>query len=241
MIRPAARLIVRTHAPLRRWLTGAALVVLGALALYGSFEYGRYKAGFDRVAAGRQRRESEAATERLDRLNREQRLQLAELETIRVSQTRERAEVARTIGELQAQVARQEQELAFFRGVVAQGAPSAEIRIQQLRIMGTGDPRRYQLRLSLVQAVRPGSPVTGTVLVRIEGARDGAATTLDLAALTGGKRRELAVAFRYFSNLEFEVNLPAAFAAEQVSVEVRSSRRNVPPATRTFMWSVAAG
>lgn len=235
------RLVVRTHAPARRWVAGVGLALLGALALYGSYEYGRRSAGYDRLAAWQQRRESERAVERLDGANRELRLRLAELETVRVSQTRERAEVARTIGELQAQVARQEQELAFLRGIVAQDAPVAEIRIQQLRILATGDPRRYQLRLSLVQAVRQGSLVSGTVLLQVEGARGGSAAVLDLAALTGGKRRELPVGFRYFSNLELEVGLPAAFEPERVAVEVRSSRRNVPPATRTFIWNSTAG
>ena len=56
--------------------------------------------------------------------NRELRTRLAELDTIRIGRAREQAEVARTIGDLQAQVARQAQELAFYRGIVAQAATS---------------------------------------------------------------------------------------------------------------------
>ena len=43
-------------------------------------------------------------------------MQLAAAEEARVGEGRERAEVARTIGELQAQVARDQQEMGFYRG-----------------------------------------------------------------------------------------------------------------------------
>ena len=75
-----------------------------------------------------------STTDRLEKANRELRTRLAELDTIRVGRAREQAEVSRTIGDLQAQVARQTQELAFYRGIVAQSAVSLGVKIQQLRI-----------------------------------------------------------------------------------------------------------
>ena len=81
-----------------------------------------------------QRTEQEVEIEHLEKTNHELRTKLAELDTIRVGRSREQAEVARTIGDLQAQVARESQELAFYRGVVTQGAAEIGVKIGQVRL-----------------------------------------------------------------------------------------------------------
>ncbi len=43
--------------------------------------------------------------------------------------------MSRSIGDLQAQVARQTQELAFYRGIVAQSAVSPGVKVQRLRFV----------------------------------------------------------------------------------------------------------
>ncbi len=98
------------------------IVLLAVVALYFVYELGRFNAGYDRFAVAQQRTELEVEIEQLTKTNRELRTQLAELDTIRIGRAREQAEVARSIGDLQAQVAHQTQELAFYRGIVAQGA-----------------------------------------------------------------------------------------------------------------------
>src|SRR5262245_18091555 len=118
--RSSANLVVRTHAPARRVLTVIALTLLAAFALYVVYELGRYDAGYDRLAVSQERAEHEVSIGRLDKDNRELRTRLAELDTIRVGRAQEQAEVSRSIGALQAQVARQKQELEFYRGIVAQ-------------------------------------------------------------------------------------------------------------------------
>src|SRR5580692_5154665 len=109
----------RTSALQTALLIAAVLVAL--FALYVVYELGRYNAGYDRQAVAQQRTEFEVRIEQLEKENREMRTQMAELDTFRVGRAQEQAEVARAMGELQAQVARQSQELAFYRGVVQQG------------------------------------------------------------------------------------------------------------------------
>src|ERR1700682_6596597 len=103
-------------------------VLIGVFVLYVVYELGRYNAGYDRQAVAQQRTELEVQIEHLEKANRELRTRFAELDTIRMGRAREQAEVARTMGDLQAQVARLSQELAFYRGVVAQGAATAGVR-----------------------------------------------------------------------------------------------------------------
>src|SRR5262245_22904568 len=103
----SANIVVRTHAPARRVLTVIALTLLAAFALYVVYELGRFDGGYDRQAVSQERAEHEVSLDRLEKANRELRTRLAELDTIRVGRAQEQAEVSRTIGDLQGQVARQ--------------------------------------------------------------------------------------------------------------------------------------
>ena len=148
--------VVRTRAPALRTVLLIAALLIGLFALYVIYELGRYDAGYDRLAVAQQRTELEVQIEHLEKANRELRTQLAELDTIRVGRAHEQAEVSRTMGDLQAQVAQQSQELAFYRGVVAQGAVSIGVKIEQLRITAGSRPGSFIVHLSLVRSGRAG-------------------------------------------------------------------------------------
>ncbi len=234
-------LVVRKHSPTRRLILFGVVGLLGLFALYIVYELGRFNAGYDRLAAAQQRTELEVEIERLGKSNRELRTQLAELDTIRIGRAREQAEVTRTIGDLQAQVARQTQELAFYRGIVAQGAAAIGVKVQQVHITPGTKAQHFIVHLSLVRSVRPDSVAIGNVAVSIDGSMaDGKPTTLDLPALTPSKQKELPFNFRYFENLDQDVALPAGFQPEKLAVEIRSSKKDVAPASQSFPWTVDA-
>jgi hypothetical protein len=234
------RLIVKAYAPARRWLTlGILLLAIGA-GLYATFELGRYRAGHDAVEAMRAKRDLRTRLDAKGAEVLELQAKVVRLETLSVGQDRERSEVQRTIGELQAQVARLNQELAFYRGIVTQGANAAEVKIQQVSIAPTAKPTTYRVRLTLVQPVRPDSVVSGTVVFTVEGSRQGKPEKLDLAALTAGKHRELPFTFRYLESFDQEITLPEGLKPEQLLVEVRSNRRGVTPLQQSSLWNVEA-
>jgi hypothetical protein len=233
-------LVVRTYAPVRRFITMGVGVLLAIFSLYAAYELGRFDAGYDRMAASQQRTELEVEIRRLEKSNRDLRARLATLETMRVGHERERAEVARTIVDLQARLARQQQDLAFYRGIVTQSAGALGVKIQQLRIESADAPRRYRVRLTLVQAGRPESAVSGTVSLKVDGATGGAGASHELASLTGQKQSELPFNFRYFENFEQEIALPEGFTPEKVTVVVRAARKGVTPLTQSFLWKVDA-
>ncbi|MEZ5459147.1 MAG: DUF6776 family protein [Steroidobacteraceae bacterium] len=162
----------------------------------------------------------------------------AELATLRSAQAQERAELSRTIGELQAEVAKQSQQLAFYQGIVVQGANSAEVKIQQLRVGPGSAERSFVVRLTLVQAGRPDRTVSGKALVSVEGERGGAPATLPLAEVTPAGTAELPFSFRYFENLDPEIVIPDDFRPERIIVEIRSSRREVAPIVQTYVWQI---
>jgi len=232
------KLVVTTYAPKRRIVTIVLLVLLVAGGVYGMFEFGRYSAKFDAIAAFKERRALQEQIEDGEGTISELRAKVAQLESSTVGQTREREEVQRTIGDLQAQVARANQELAFFRGIVTQNANSAEVKIQQARMVATATANKFRVRVTLVQPMNPDTVVSGVVVLSVDGELDGKPGRADFATLTGGKRREIAFTFRYLENIDEEITMPPGMKPEQLLVEVRSNRRGSAPVQQSYVWSV---
>jgi len=235
-----APLVVRQRAPALRTALLVAAVLVALFAIYVVYELGRYNGGYDRQAAAQQRTALAVRIEHLERDNRELRTRLAEADTIRAGRAHEQAEVARAMGELQAQVARQSQELAFYRGVVAQNANTLGVKIEQLRITAGTRPATFVVHMSLVRSGRADNAVSGTVHLSLDGTYDGRARSLDLGTLSSGGVRELRYNFRYLQNFDQELAVPLAFKPEQLVVEVRSGRHDVAPLSQTFLWTVEA-
>ena len=231
-------LVVRRRAPALRNAIFIATLLIGLFALYVVYELGRYNAGYDRQLVAQQRTELEVQIEQLEKENRRLRTQLAETDTIRLGRAREQTEVARAVGDLQAQVARQSQELAFYRGVVAQGAVALGISIEQLRITPGPHPATFMLHFSLVRSGRADSDASGVVHLSLDGSVDGTAKTLDLSSLTGSRARELRYNFRYLESFDQELDVPLAFRPEKLAVEVQSSRHGLAPLSQTFLWTI---
>lgn len=232
------KLVVTTYAPGRRWTTIIVLLLIVAAGVYGMFEFGRYSAGFDSVAALKQRAALRREIEGHEATISDLRAKVAQLEATTVGQTREREEVQRTIGELQAQVARANQELAFFRGIVTQNANSAEVKIQQARIVATSTANKFRIRVTLVQPMKPDTVVSGVVILSVDGEVDGKPGRADFATLSGGQRREIPFTFRYLENIEQEITVPPGMKPQQLQVEVRSNRRGAAPVQQAYVWSV---
>ena len=231
-------LVVHRTSPARRLLVGLASTLIGLFGLYVIYELGRYDAGYDRQAVAQQRTELEVKIEHLEADNRAMRTKLAELDTIRLGRAREQAEVARAMGDLQAQIAKQSQELAFYRGVVAQGAATLGVKIEDLRITAAPQPNVYVAHMALVRSGRAETLAAGTLLLSVDGELAGAEKTLDLAVLTAGRQQTLRYDFRYFQDFDQELTLPAAFKPAHLVVEVQSNRKDVTPLSQTFLWTV---
>jgi hypothetical protein len=232
------KLVVTTYAPTRRMITIILLVLMVAVGVYGMFEFGRYRAGFDYPTALRKQAELRGRIEDQEATISDLRAKVAQLESSTVGQTREREEVQRTIGELQAQVARANQELAFFRGIVTQNANSAEVKIQQARMLATATANKFRIRVTLVQPMKPDTVVSGVVVLSVDGELEGKPGRADFATLSGGKRKEIPFTFRYLENIEEEITMPPGMKPEQLLVEVRSNRRGSAPVQQSYVWSV---
>lgn len=231
-------LVIRPHAPMRRMVLTIGLTVVVLVGIYAAFELGRYYAGYNVVTAIQERAKAHESIAQLKGTNRSLQAHIIELETLNAGQAREDQVVARTIGELQAQVARQTEELAFYRAVVAEGAPAIGVRVGTVRLSAAKPAGRFLVHVSLVRAGKTDGMTTGSVSLTVDGQGvGGKAETLDSQALAAGGDASVSYDFRYYQELDQTVALPAGFHPEHLTVEVNAGRKDVAPLTQTFPWS----
>ena len=73
------------------------------------------------------------------------------------------------MAELQAETARQKQELQFYRGLVVRQYGSGTLRVQELSVRAEEEERRYRVLITLVQAATRDTVANGTVTFAVEG------------------------------------------------------------------------
>jgi hypothetical protein len=232
-------LVIRQHAPIRRMVVAITLAVLALVGLGAAFEFGQYHAGYNVVSAIQERARLDKTIRQLKATNTGLQGRIIELETVNAGHTREDQVVARTIGDLQAQVARQTEELAFYRAVVAEGAPAIGLRVGTVRLSAAKPAGHFLVHISLVRAGKTTGMTTGTVSLTVDGQGSGGKpATLDSQALAGaGGAADVAYDFRYYQELDQTVALPPGFRPEHLTVVVSSSHKDVAPLTQTFPWS----
>lgn len=234
-------LVIRPHAPMRRLILAVTLVALGLIGLGAAFEFGQYHAGYNVIAAMQERARLDSSIRSLKSDNTALQGRIIELQTVDAGHSREDQVVSRTIGDLQAQVARQTEELAFYRAVVAEGAPAIGVRVGTVRLSSAKPAGHFLVHVSLVRAGRTDGMTTGSVDLTVDGQdAAGKAATLGGQALTDGASADVPYDFRYFQDLEQTVALPPGFRPEHLTVEVSSSRKDIAPLTQTFPWSAVA-
>ncbi|MGH8207933.1 MAG: hypothetical protein ACRETK_14250, partial [Steroidobacteraceae bacterium] len=146
------KLVVRTYSPARWWIWLIVTALLSGGALYGAFEVGHYQAGYGALHAAAQAKALQQQLAQLQQAQHRLNVQLASDQEAQVADIRERAELARTIGQLQAQVERQQQDVQFYRGLVAPhvglAAPAA-VRVQQFHIAALPVAQHFMLHYTL--------------------------------------------------------------------------------------------
>jgi uncharacterized protein DUF6776 len=228
------KFVIRRHTPTRTLLLRTAALLIGLFALYVVFEFGRYSAGFDRASASQQRADLLQVIAGLKGQIQALHTQVAQLQTLQAGGTREHEEVGREIAELQAQIDRDRQDLAVYRGVIAPASSGTSLQVQQLRITAGDGANHFVAHLTLMQAGKPDATVTGEVGLRVTGMFNGATSFVDGL---GGPPKGV-VSFRYYQAEDYQVVLPVGFQPSGVDVTLRDVRGNGTAATQTFPWRI---
>jgi cell division protein FtsB len=223
----------------RRWLR--LLAAAGILALgYACFELGRASAGYFVVSSMLERLDLRKRNETLSRENEALRDRVTVAEVGQKVDRQAQTDAQQMMSELQAETARQKQELQFYRGLVVRQYGSGTLRVQELAVLAAEEERRYRVLITLVQAAARDTIANGTLTFGVEGTRDGETVTLPLADIEMDKRRQFPFSLRFFQQIEVPIELPLDFEPERLHVEFQVGR-NREPSKQTFEWRVEGG
>lgn len=229
------------YRPLWRQRLFVVVSVLGVLVLlYVMYEWGRFEGGFSKVAEVQQRRELNARIESLQDDNEKLRADVAAAELARNVDRKAYADVEKNLADLQAQVLKHREELTFYRGIVSPEDGIGGLRVQRFQVLPGSADSHYVLRLVLVQSMRQDAVANGSVSIQIEGMRDSKPAQLSLSDVGHTARADglIPFQFRYFQNLEQDIEVPAGFEPRAVTIEVRSSK--LAPVRESYPWKVQA-
>ena len=166
-----------------------------------------------------------------------QRREIAALEVGRRVDRESQTEAQRMLGDLQSQVARLNQDLEFYRGVLAKEFGAGAVRVQSVTVRDA--PRGgFVVEVSVVRAAARDTPLQGAARIALSGTRRGALVDLTLRDLVPAKPREVAFVLRYFETLRIPIKLPVDFKPGTLTVELV-----LPPGARivdrrVVSWSV---
>lgn len=213
----------------------AALLALGVL--YAAFELGRYDAGFRVVDSVRGALSASARIRDLEKENEKQRTQLEAAEVARRVDQEGYKQVNRSLGDMQSQIARLNQDLSFYRGLV-QPDSIIHVKVQQMQIVPDTISGQYRLKFVLMQTGKPESVVAGSAAITVDGLLRGKPSSLSFGQAAPNRRVSLAYSFRYFQDYDEPIQLPQGFEPTRVGVEIRSGKdRDLSHSFRqAFVW-----
>ncbi len=226
--------VVRTHSPRRRaWLIGAA--GMSAVAFfYGMFELGRYDAGYRVVDTLRGVLTSRERVRALQEENARLRSALEGAELARRVDREGYAQIQRNLSDMQSQIARLQQDLSFYRGLV-QPATSYAVKVQSMQIVPAG-AGSFRLKFVLVQPGKADKAVSGNTFISLDGLMQGKPINMNFAKLSAKRRDGLSYSFRYFQDFDETLTLPGDFVPARINVEIRSGRDASHAIRQAFLW-----
>lgn len=220
-----------------KWL--AAMVVALLLAGVGWFAYerGQLSAGRDAAADATERQALAERASRLEAENGRLNAKVAELEMARRLDRDAYGQIERTLGDLQSQLARQTDDLAFYRSIVSPADGIQGLRIQRFNVTQGAKPREFVMKLTLVQAMKHENVISGLVQVEVNGTQGGKPTRYAIGDLKAKPGARLPFSLRYFQTIEETVTLPEGFEAFETQVTVTSGKLRFPM-QQSFTWKV---
>lgn len=233
----ASKLIIKSHHPLRHRTRLGLLAVALLAVVWGVFEYGFSRAGYDNSSLHEERDLLRARIAEEQKTNQDLRARIAILERAAQVDKQAYAAVESAQKQVQDEMLELKEEVAFYRGIVAPTETASGLNIPSFKVEGIGKPGVYRFKMVLTQVKSNVRVVKGYARVIFEGVKDGAQVQLSLKEASGGTLDTLKLRFKYFQNNEGEIVLPEGFLPSRVLVEVVPSGKGATRLKKTFDWS----
>jgi len=216
------------------WRIGMVALLLALLVSgWGLFEYGRYRAGYDRAAFNQLRQQLEKNNSELEAEVRRLRQEKMELEQTRQIESRAYGLVRKDLRDLQNELLELKEELAFYRGIVSPEESGRGLQIQRFNITKDSEERAWNFKLVLTRVLKNKGVAKGTVEVQVDGI-DAQGKHSSVTPL-----QRLRYNFKYFQNIKGKVELPEGFVPSRATVVLKpGGRGNKTEVRKSFDWPV---
>lgn len=145
--------------------------------------------------------------------------------------------IRQTVKELKSQIATLEEEVSFYKGIMAPSSQDKGLRISKVDIQPVENGDKYRYSIMMTQVADNTSYIKGLAAVNFIGLQEGQRKIIPLRELDENVS-ELGVKFRfrYFQEVAGEVSLPASFNVEQVQVVLQSTGGKAQRVEETIDW-----
>ena len=235
------QMVVVPYRPRQRVLFTLFLVLGVAISAAGGWAYGYYKTMLTQQTELADQSELTAEIDSLRLENANLRRQIAILDRSSVMDQQANAEVQDTITSLRERVAQLEEDIVFYRQVVAEETEDTGLMIGQLDLDATTDPGRYRYKLVMRQKDADGDTfLVGHVNVNLVGLLDEEQVILALRDISEAEDElDIRLRFKYFQNIEGELALPEGFQPDRVQIAAVSTEPVSKTISEDFGWVVA--
>ncbi|MAE34939.1 MAG: hypothetical protein CMH97_06760 [Oceanospirillaceae bacterium] len=142
-----------------------------------------------------------------------------------------------TVKDLKDQVSVLEQEVAFYKGIMAPGSADKGLRISRIDLDAIS-ANQYSYAVMMTQVVDNTNYVQGEVAVNVIGLRSGEQEVIALRDLDDNiSELGIPFRFRYFQELKGILNLPDGFTPQQLQVVMQSRGQNSQRVEETRNWN----
>ncbi|MEZ5492816.1 MAG: DUF6776 family protein [Gammaproteobacteria bacterium] len=229
------RMVVVPYRPGRRLLAAVALVALLIGGTLTGHWLGVRETGFaggNLSAAGQRLADLEAENASL-------RQELALLERGSVMDQQANSEIQVTMTELREYIASLEKNLQYYRQAMTDEFADVGLVVGQMDLERAGSERRFRYKLVMRQEESDGDYLTGHVNVEVVGNREGQRVSIPLRDLTEDENQlDIKLRFRYFQNIEGELELLPGFVPEQIEVKAVATAPMAKSVSKAFDWVV---
>jgi hypothetical protein len=235
------QMVVVPYRPRQRILFTLFLVLGVAISAAGGWAYGYYKTMLTQQTELANQSELTAEISFLQLENNDLRRQIAILDRSSVMDQQANAEVQGTITSLRERVAQLEEDIVFYRQVVAEETEDTGLMIGQLNVDATTDPGRYRYKLVMRQKDADGDTfLVGHVNVNLVGLRDDEQVILALRDISEAEDElDIRLRFKYFQNIEGDQALPEGFQPDRIQIAAVSTEPVSKTISEDFGWVVA--
>lgn len=231
------RLSLVRYDPWQRFWRGVYLLLFVVAVAVGCFYGGQYASLEERQTLVLERNQLQEQIAAADQEIRTFRQRVGVLEKGGEVDRQATEGIRQTVKELKAQVAILEEEVSFYKGIMAPSGKDKGLRISKMNIQPLDQANKFRYSIMMTQVADNSSYIKGLAAVNFVGKENGKRKIIPLRELDE-QINELGVRFnfRYFQEVSGEVSMPANFKVEQVQVVLQSSGSKAQRVEETIDW-----